>query len=48
MKKVFCYSYDSWIPSSECDQEPEPAPVRTKAWEVNFSKMLYLHKIFLV
>ncbi|XP_057293184.1 SWI/SNF complex subunit SMARCC2-like isoform X2 [Hydractinia symbiolongicarpus] len=28
-------SYDSWIPLSECDQEPEPAPQKTKPWEVN-------------
>lgn len=28
-------SYDSWIPTSECDQEPEPAPVRSKPWVIN-------------
>lgn len=28
-------SYDSWIPASECDQEPEPAPTRQKPWIVN-------------
>ena len=28
-------SYDSWIPTSECDQEPEPAPIRGKPWVVN-------------
>ena len=31
---MFPYSYDAWIPSNECDQEPEPAPNRTKPWEV--------------
>ena len=39
IKKVFicvitCFSYDSWIPASECDQEPEDPPQRTKPWEV--------------
>lgn len=29
------FSYDSWIPSSECDQEPEEPPQRTKPWEIN-------------
>ncbi|XP_065666674.1 SWI/SNF complex subunit SMARCC2 isoform X3 [Hydra vulgaris] len=28
-------SYDSWIPLSECDQEPEPTPERSKPWELN-------------
>lgn len=33
-------SYDSWIPLSECDQEPEPAPQRTKPWEVSVDHRL--------
>jgi len=29
-------SYDSWIPTAECDQEPEPTPpARTKPWIIN-------------
>jgi len=28
-------SYDSWIPISECDQEPEPVPQRSKPWVIN-------------
>eukprot|EP00794_Sanderia_malayensis_P003092 gene3092-3558_t len=35
-------SYDSWLPMSEVSQEPESAPERQKAWEVNARWLLDL------
>lgn len=35
-------SYDTWVPASEVDEEPEPPPGQRKQWEVNARWLLDL------
>jgi SWI/SNF related-matrix-associated actin-dependent regulator of chromatin subfamily C len=35
-------SYDTWVPSNEVDEEPEPPPTQRKQWEVNARWLLDL------